>query len=89
GVNVDNIIVEHKRRTTLSTLCFTKKDLSIDDAQVVALALLFYTGTRSEAVSRGASLVARQTNRQVLEKKTKDEMNEAAVILFYLVKALS
>ncbi|CAF4562189.1 unnamed protein product, partial [Rotaria sp. Silwood2] len=62
GVNVDNIIVEHKRRTTLSTLCFTKKDLSIDDAQVVALALLFYTGTRSESFSRCASLNADHTN---------------------------
>ncbi|CAF3709033.1 unnamed protein product [Rotaria sp. Silwood1] len=63
--------------------------LSIDDAQAAALALSFYTGTKSEAVSRGTSLVARQANEQVIEAKTKDEMNETAVLLFYLVKALS
>ncbi|CAF3808049.1 unnamed protein product [Rotaria sp. Silwood1] len=66
-----------------------KKGLSIDDAQAAALALSFYTGTKSEAVSRGTSLVARQANEQVIEAKTKDEMNETAVLLFYLVKALS
>ncbi|CAF1225660.1 unnamed protein product [Rotaria sordida] len=89
GVNVDNIMIEHERRTALSTPYFIEKGLAIDDAQSAALALSFYTGTKSEAVSRGASLVARQANGQVIESKTKDEMNEAAVILFYLVKALS
>lgn len=89
GVHVDNIMAEHKSRTEKSTSYFTQKGLSIDDAQSASLALSFYTGTKSEAVSRGASLVARQSNGQVIEAKTKDEMNEAAVILFYLVKALS
>ncbi|CAF5154468.1 unnamed protein product [Rotaria sp. Silwood1] len=78
-------MTEHEKRTALSTLCFTKKKgLSIDDAQAAALVLSFYTGTKSEAVSRGTSLVARQVNEQVVETKTKDEMNETAVILFYL-----
>jgi hypothetical protein len=89
GVNVNNIMAEHERRTKISTPYFIEKGLSQDDAQAAALALSFYTGTKSEAVSRGASLVARQANGQVIEGKTKDEINEAAVILFYLVKALS
>ena len=89
GVNVNNIMAEHERRTKKSTPYFIKKGLSQDDAQATALAISFYTGTKSEAVSRGASLVARQANGEVLEGSTRDEINEAAVILFYLVKALS
>ena len=88
-VNVNKVMAEHERRTERSTPYFLGKGLSEDDAQAAALALSFYTGTKSEAVSRGASLVARQANGQAIEGKTKDEINEAAVILFYLVKALS
>ncbi|CAF3967562.1 unnamed protein product [Rotaria sp. Silwood1] len=61
----------------------------MDEAQAAAFALSFYTGTRSEACNRGASLVARQSNGQALESTTRDELNEAAIILYYLVKALS
>jgi hypothetical protein len=89
GVNVNAIMAEHERRTGLSTPYFRKKGLSSDDAQAAALALSFYTGTKSEAVSRSASLVARQANGQAIESATQEEMNEAAVILYYLVKALS
>lgn len=89
GINVNNIMAEHEKRTKNSSPYFLGKGLSRDDAQAAALALSFYTGTKSEAVSRGASLIARQINGQVIEGKTRDEINEAAVILFYLVKALS
>ena len=89
GVNVNKIMAEHERRTENSTPYFLEKGLPHDEAQAAALALSFYTGTKSEAVSRGASLVARQANGQVIEGKTSEEINEAAVILFYLVKALS
>ncbi|CAF1394899.1 unnamed protein product [Adineta steineri] len=89
GVKIDIVMKEHEERTKLSTPHFIKLGLSPDDAQAASLAISFYTGTKSEAVSRGASLVARQANGEVIEKKTKEEMNEAAVILFYLVKALS
>jgi hypothetical protein len=89
GKNVDKIMDEHEKRTLLSAPKFTEKGLAFDDALAAALALSFYTGTASETVSRGASLVARQANGEVIEDGTKDEMNEAAIILFYLVKALS
>jgi hypothetical protein len=89
GVNINKIMNEHEERTKLSAPYFIKKGLSQDDAQGAAFALSFYTGTKSEAVSRGASLVARQANGEVIEKEIKEEMSEAAVILFYLVKALS
>ncbi|CAF0887824.1 unnamed protein product [Adineta steineri] len=87
--DIDKIMKEHEKRVKLSTPYFIDLGLSHDDAQAASLAISFYTGTKSEAVSRGASLVARQANGEVIEKKAKEEMSEAAVILFYLVKALS
>ena len=88
-ISIDKIMAEHEKRTTLSTPYFLKAGLTKDDAQGAALALSFYTGTKSEALNRSASLVARQANGEVIEEKTKEEMNEAAIILYYLVKALS
>jgi hypothetical protein len=88
-VDVDNVMAQHEKRTKLSAPYFIKKGLSQDDAQGAAFAISFYTGTKSEAVSRGASLVARQANGEIMGKEIKEEMKEAAVILFYLVKALS
>ncbi len=80
---------EHEIRTKLSSPYFISKGLSLDDAQGAALALSFYTGAKSETISRGASLLARQSNGQIIEQETNNEINEAAVILYYLVKALS
>jgi hypothetical protein len=88
-INVDRVMAEHEQRTALSTPSFIKKGLSEDDAQGAAFAISFYTGTKSEAISRGAALVVRQANGEIIEEKTKEEMNEAAIILYYLVKALS
>ncbi|UJR08753.1 hypothetical protein I4U23_013010 [Adineta vaga] len=89
GVIIDDVMKLHEDRTKLSTPYFLEKGLALNDAQGAAFALSFYTGTKSESVSRGASLIARQANGEVIETKTKEEMNEAAIILFYLVKALS
>ncbi|CAF3101106.1 unnamed protein product [Rotaria sp. Silwood2] len=89
GIDIDSVMGEHERRTVSSRQYFIGKGLSTDEAQAAAFALSFYTGTRSEACNRGASLVARQANGQALESTTRDELNEAAIILYYLVKALS
>ena len=89
GANVNEIMTAHEKRTSKSTSYFTKRGLSMDDAQGTAFALSFYTGPKSESVNRDACLVARQSNGEDIRQTTKDEMNEAAVILFYLTKALS
>jgi hypothetical protein len=89
GKNVDKIMAGHEKRTSLSTPYFTQRGLSLDDAQAAAFTLSFYTGTNSETVSRGASLVARQANGEAIGEAIKVEMIEASIILFYLVKALS
>jgi hypothetical protein len=87
-VDIKNIMSQHAKMTLLSTPYFTKIGLSPDYAQGAALSLSFYTGSGSEAVSRVASLIARQTNGQVIDSTTKEEMKEAAIIPFYLFKAL-
>ncbi|CAF4351613.1 unnamed protein product [Rotaria sp. Silwood2] len=89
GVNVDKVMAEHENRVEKSYSHFTEKNLPSDEAKALALSLSFYTGTRSEACNRGASLIARKSNGQVLDKDVEKEINEAAIILYYMVKALS
>ncbi|CAF1677606.1 unnamed protein product, partial [Rotaria magnacalcarata] len=89
GIDIDFVMSQHEARTVASKKYFIDKGLSIDEAQGAAFALSFYTGARSETCNRGASLVARQANGQALESSTREELNEAAIILYYLVKAVS
>ncbi|CAF1090466.1 unnamed protein product [Didymodactylos carnosus] len=69
GVDVSKVMAEHDHRVALTHTHFLKKGLSKDDASASAFALSFYTGTKSETLSRGASLIARKTNGQALEAK--------------------
>ncbi|UJR10946.1 hypothetical protein I4U23_015131 [Adineta vaga] len=89
GINVDNVIAEHDVRAANSSHHFIAKGLSQDEALAASFAISFYTGSKSEACSRGASLIARQSNGVVIDEKTVQELSEASIILYYLVKALS
>ncbi|CAF3324568.1 unnamed protein product [Rotaria socialis] len=89
GINVENVIAEHDARAASSSKHFLEKGLSKDEALAAAFAISFYTGSKSEACSRGASLIARQSNGVVIDDKTVQELSEASIILYYLVKALS
>ncbi|CAF2718070.1 unnamed protein product [Rotaria sp. Silwood2] len=89
GVNVDTVMGEHENRANLSYSHFCEKKVPPDEAKALAFAISFYTGSKSEACNRGASLVARKSNGEVLGKDVENEINEAAIILYYLVKALS
>ncbi|CAF4536637.1 unnamed protein product, partial [Rotaria sp. Silwood2] len=89
GVNVDTVMGEHENRANLSYSYFCEKKVPPDEAKALAFAISFYTGSKSEACNRGASLVARKSNGEVLGKDVENEINEAAIILYYLVKALS
>ncbi|UJR20567.1 hypothetical protein I4U23_023693 [Adineta vaga] len=82
-------MAEHEERVDLSYLYFREKNLSDDEAKALAFSLSFYTGTKSETCNRGASLIARTGNGEVIEPRTANEINEAAIILYYLVKSLS
>jgi hypothetical protein len=86
---VDKVMAAHTRRAGETYLYFVEKNATKDEAKAMAFALSFYTGAKSETCNRGASLIARKGNEIHFEKKTADELNEAAIILYYLVKALS
>ncbi|CAM4850638.1 unnamed protein product [Rotaria magnacalcarata] len=88
-LNVDKVMEEHTGRSNRTYKFFLEKGLEEDDARASAFAIAFYTGSRSEACSRGASLVARRGNGIAVEQRTADEMKEASIILYYLVKGLS
>ncbi|CAF3988042.1 unnamed protein product, partial [Rotaria sp. Silwood1] len=55
-------MAKHDARVAKSTPIFQQKGISKDQAQALSLALSFYTGTESETISRGASLMARCAN---------------------------
>ena len=83
------VMQEHDNRVELSYSYFVKKNLSIEEAKALAFSISFYTGAKSETCNRSASLVARKGNGQAIEASTEEEIYEAAIILYYLVKALS
>ena len=87
--NVDFVMSEHEGRANRTHKYFMRKGLSEDDARASSFAIAFYTGSRSEACSRGASLIARRANGIAIQERTVDEMKEASIILYYLVKGLS
>ncbi|UJR18256.1 hypothetical protein I4U23_005159 [Adineta vaga] len=88
GINVDKVMDEHDALVAKTHKYFVQKGLSIDEAKSIALALSFYTGTKYEVVHRGASLIARRGNGANLER-SEDELQEAVVTLYYLIKAVS
>ncbi|CAF0829696.1 unnamed protein product [Adineta steineri] len=89
GENVDSNMINHEKRVQSSYKHFLDKNVPVDEAKAMAFALSFYTGPKSESCSRAGSLVARKGNFQTFEKQTDDELNEASIILYYMVKALS
>ncbi|CAF4590355.1 unnamed protein product [Rotaria sp. Silwood2] len=91
GTDVEKAMAQHESRAEKSAKIFLKKNprISQDEAKSLGLAISFYTGARSETVSRGASLVARQANGVIIDENIRQELKEAAIILYYLVKALS
>ncbi|UJR11533.1 hypothetical protein I4U23_015714 [Adineta vaga] len=89
GEDAGSNMINHEKRVQLSHKYFLDKNIPVDEAKAMAFALSFYTGPKSESSSRAASLIARKGNLQTFEKKTEDELNEASIILYYLVKALS
>lgn len=88
-IDVDKVMSEHTNRARKTYRFFLDKGFTEDDALASAFAIAFYTGSRSEACSRGASLVARRANGVVVGQKIVDEMKEASIILYYLVKGLA
>ena len=87
--DVDEAMHTHQCRVNKTYSYFSDKGLSDNESKALAFSLSFYTGTRSEACNRSASLIAHRAHSQVVEQRTEEEINEAAIIVYYLVKALS
>ncbi|CAF1508303.1 unnamed protein product [Adineta steineri] len=69
-INVDTVMEELTDRADGTYKYFLERGLSEDEARASAFAIAFYTGSRSEACSRGASLVARRANGVAVEQRT-------------------
>jgi hypothetical protein len=69
---------------------FVEKGVDNDDALAYAFAISFYTGTYSETLNQSAALIVRNQNRNA---STNTEMakidDQAAIIMYYLIKGLS
>lgn len=89
SINVDNVMTEHEYRVSQSYSYFTKKNLPTNEAKALALSLSFYTGTPADARRSHDSLIARKPHLELIDSYAAIESNEAVIIFYYLVKALS
>ncbi|CAF1124662.1 unnamed protein product [Didymodactylos carnosus] len=80
----EKAMFQHERRTQQSVPYFREKGLSPDETQAVSFVISFYTGTRSEILNRGASLIARHRNGQNIDeaKKTRTDRGSYYPLLF-------
>jgi hypothetical protein len=80
---------QHDERVAETYEYFTERDFRKEEAQAIAFALAFYTGSKSEAINRAGSLLARQGNGTALSQIAKGDIVDAGIILYYLVRGLS
>jgi hypothetical protein len=66
-----------------------KQFMDKDDARAAAFAVAFYTGSQSYGINRSASIVARKSNGEALAIVKDDDLKEASVILYHLVRGLA
>ena len=79
---------EHIRSSNGKWIYF-KETMNEDDARAVAFAIAFYTGSQSAGINRSASVVARKSNGEVLEAIKTGDLEDASIILYYLVYGLA
>ena len=80
---------QHEARVEETFEYFTNRDFHKEEAQSIAFALAFYTGSKSEAINRAGSLLARQGNGTALTQIAEGDIADAGIILYYLVRGLS
>jgi hypothetical protein len=88
---------EHINRSGETAGFFRKKGLSKDDAQAVAFAVAFYTGSQCAedknnqygGINRASSVIARQSNGEAIANIDQGDMKDSAVILYYLIRGLA
>jgi hypothetical protein len=81
-------LAEHITRGNETCKLFRDR-MDKDEAQAVAFAIAFYTGSQSYGINRSASVVARKSNGEALEVIKHNDLKDASVILYYLVRGLA
>ncbi|CAF1093661.1 unnamed protein product [Rotaria sordida] len=92
SANVDQAMVEHNQRVAKTNSYFIGKGSSQNEAKAAALALSFYTGTKSGISNQDASNktnIEYRSQRVVIDKPREEKPIEKLIICNYLLRALS
>jgi hypothetical protein len=67
---------------------YFQKRMDENTARAVAFAIAFYTGSQSYGINRSASVIARKSNGEALAIIKDGDLEDASIILYYLVRGL-
>lgn len=83
-------ISKHDKTSEEKHVYFLNRNILPDDARAFAFAIAFYTGSQSEMINRGVSMIVRSRDKNVIIQSDEKKIGEdASIIMFYLVRALS
>jgi hypothetical protein len=86
----EDYIQLHLMTTETSYRHFLAKNINEDEAKAYAFAIAFYTGAYSEMISLNANIFARRWQRNKATNAENVQVDDnAAMIMFYLIKGLS
>lgn len=85
----ENYIQLHLGKCTETYRYFTKKGVQKDEAKAYAFAIAFYTGAYSWMVNMETNIFARRLQRDGANSETAKVDDNAAMIMYYLIKGLS
>jgi len=86
----EDYIQIHLMTTEKSYRHFLEKDINEDEAKAYAFAIAFYTGAYSEMINLNANIFARRWQRNKATNAENVQVDDnAAMIMFYLIKGLS
>ena len=80
----------HEAISAQKCVYFLERGIPADDARAFAFAIAFYTGSQSEMINRGVTMIVRLQEKNVIVEQKDEKIGEdASIIMFYLVRALS
>ena len=83
-------IRKHEETSANKCVYYVNRGIPPDDARAFAFAIAFYTGSQSEMINRGVSMIVRSREKNVIVHQDEKKIGEdASIIMFYLVRALS
>ncbi|CAF3800713.1 unnamed protein product [Rotaria socialis] len=95
SANVDSAMAEHSRRVAKTTSHFNGKGLTENEAKAAALAISFYSGTKSGVPKPVKSdptdkrHIEYRSNRALVNKQSKEQSVETFIICHNLLRAVS